>query len=141
MIKSWWSSLRFCIVLGFLFSTLQSCNFSSRGASTREDLLSIYLRSLESKDEQEILKLIPEDYDSEQVVKEKIARLGNRKLAQLKITYQELNKPDSAKILIEGDYYDKPLPNGKRMRSTDQIFIHTLGNRWYLILGQQKKPS
>ena len=138
MLRPRGSFLCFCIALGTLLPILQSCNFfPTRGAATREELVSMYLRALENKDEQAILRLIPEDYAAKQVVEEKIGRLGSRKLEQLRISYQELQKPDSVKVLIEGVYYNKPLPNGKRLRSTDQLFIHAAGDRWYLILGKK----
>lgn len=129
---------RFFIFSGSCLLILQSCDFFPvRGAETREKLVSTYLHALESKDEQAILMLVPEGYDAKQIVKEKISRLGDRKLEQTKITYQELQKPDSVKVLIEGTYYDKPLPNGKRFLSKDKLFIHVAGKRWYLILGKQ----
>jgi uncharacterized lipoprotein YehR (DUF1307 family) len=129
------------IALGIFLTTIQSCDFfHERGAATREELVSTYLRALEKKDAQVILNLIPEDYAAKQVVEEKINRLGDRKLELLTISYQELQKPDSIKVIIEGSYYDKPLPNGKRFQSMDQLFIHASGNRWYLILGKQKPP-
>jgi hypothetical protein len=128
------------IVIGFFLVTIQSCTFfDKRGASTREEVVSIYLQALEAKDEAAIQRLVPEDYAATEVIGEKVNRLGSRKLEQIKISYQELQKPSSLKVLIEGDYYDKPLPNGKKLHSTDQIFMHSAGNRWYLILGQPKK--
>jgi hypothetical protein len=128
------------VSLSFFLLTTQSCSFfPGKGAATREELVSTYLLALEKKDEQLMLNLIPSDYDAEQVVEEKINRLGNRKLEQLKVSYQDLQKPDSSKVTIEGIYYDKPLPNGKQFRSTDEIFVHASGKRWYLILGHQRE--
>lgn len=129
------------IFVGALFCALQSCNvIPKQGAATREELVTTYLDALENKDEQAILELIPKDYDAKQVVEEKIARLGDRDLEQVKITYQELQKPSSIKVSIEGLYDDDSLPS-HQSQSKDQIFIHSANNRWYLILGQQKSAS
>lgn len=126
------------IASGILLLGLLSCSFVSlRGASTREEVVNNYLRALANKDEQSIKRLIPENYDVEQVVHEKVVRLGNRKLEQVEVSYQELQKPDSVKVTIEGIYYDKPGFEGKRLRSKDQLFLHAAGNRWYLILGKR----
>jgi hypothetical protein len=126
------------VLLEILLPSLQSCSpFLKRGAATREEVVNIYLSGLEAKDEQAILMLIPEDYEADQAVKEKIERLSDRTLEQRTITYQELQKPSSVKVTIEGTYYDKPIPNGRRFQSKDQIFIHAANQRWYLILGEQ----
>jgi hypothetical protein len=135
--RVWLSLIVLPIAIPFLLSACEAQN--QKGATTREDLVKLYLQSLQTKDEKLMLQLVPPEYSAEQAVKEKIARLGGHELQNQNIQYREVIKPQIISVTIKGTY------DGSK-DFTDKIDLKyqtVSGNtgRWFLIVGKGNVPS
>ncbi|MBD2479652.1 MULTISPECIES: hypothetical protein [Nostocaceae] len=115
-----------------------------RGGTTPEDVVDAYVRALEKKDQNLMLRLVPGSYSSEQAVQDKVTQLGGHDIKEIQVSYTKI-KPHIAIANIEGWYIDS---KGERVNFKDTInlryesgsFLVFYKGRWYLNLGRNKNP-
>jgi hypothetical protein len=127
------SGLTFIGLVSLMLSACQSVNM--RGAATKEQVVDVYVRALESKDERSILSLIPETHIAEQAIQAKVAQLGGHDIQEMRVNYSSPIKPQFAVAEIRGWYVaDK----SEKLEFKDKINLKQDDGRWYLIMGRAR---
>jgi hypothetical protein len=121
---------------------LQSCTANKRGAPTPDRVVEQYLSALETKNENLMLELVPENSNLTKEVKTKIGQIGGRKIQDRQIVY---TKPKSFlwNANIKGFYLDR---SGTKQNFEDSIVLEyqnkgdlkLYAGRWYLLLGNKE---
>ena len=133
------------IVLLVTIIALQACNAQEKlGAATPDRVVERYLLALETKNEDLMAKLQPQDSVNKSTAAI-IARLGGHKLQDRQIEYIK-TKPTLWQAKITGTYLDR---NNNRQKFEDNIAIVYEGEeswklysgRWFLVLGKDKSNS
>lgn len=101
-------------------------NLLFRGKPTKEELLANYIQGLKENNAKQIIKLVPRNYDAEEVAKQKVTSLHNSNFNNLKIVYKELMSPYHLEATINNDSFN------------DIVYIKRIQKRWYLLLGKAR---
>ena len=126
------------ILFGVLLLILPACgstNIRVRGAITKEALLEAYLHALEQKDEKAILLLVPETLIAQYAIQAKIEQFGGHVFHRVQIDYIPQVHPQWVRVVIRGVYIN---PQNEQVEFSDEIILHQMDNRWYLMLGQHR---
>jgi hypothetical protein len=137
-IVNYWRSILIVVLIATVFSS-QACTANKRGAATPDRVVEQYLLALETKDENSILDLAPDNSNFTREVKAKIGRIGGRKIQDRQIIYTK-PKPILWNATIRGFYLDR---NGTKQKIEDSIVLEyqnkgdlkLYAGRWYLSLG------
>ena len=119
--------------------SLQACSVNKHGATTPNQVVEQYLLALEAKDDNLMLRLVPEQSRLNQVIESKILRIGGHKIQDRQISYTK-SKPTFWNAKIQGSFVDRA---GIKRKFDDSIAIEyqskgqvkLYGGRWYLSLG------
>ena len=125
--------------------SLQACSVNKHGATTPNQVVEQYLLALEAKDDNLMLRLVPEQSRLNQVIESKILRIGGHKIQDRQISYTK-SKPTFWNAKIQGSFVDRA---GIKRKFDDSIAIEyqskgqvkLYGGRWYLSLGNNPFPS
>jgi hypothetical protein len=122
--------------------TIQSCTVNQRGAPTPDRVVEQYLSALETKNENLMRNLVPENSNFTREIKAKIGKFGGRKIQDRQIAY---TKPKSSlwNANIKGFYLDR---NGIKQNFEDSIVLEyqnkgdlkSYAGNWYLLLGSRE---
>jgi hypothetical protein len=124
------------ILLGTLLLILSACRSTDRrGAVARETLVDAYLHALQLMDEQAMLLLVPETHTAQHAVQARIEQLGGHAFHQVRIDYVPPVHPQWARVVIRGVYTGS---EDEQVEFRDEIILHRMDNRWYLMLGQDR---
>ena len=132
----WRSSL--AVMIAIIFS-LQACSVNKQGAATPDQVVEQYLLALENKDDNLMLRLVPEQSRLDRAIESKILRIGGHKIQDRQINYTK-SKPTFWIAKIHGTFVDRA---GMKRKFDDSIAIEyqskgqvkLYGGRWYLSLG------
>jgi hypothetical protein len=126
------------IIIAILVS-VQSCEAQNkRGAATPDRLVEQYSIGLETKNENLILQLTPENTDLTSQIKTKIRKIGGRKIQDRQVIYTKPT-PFLWNASIRGIYLDL---DGTKQQFADSIVLKyqskgelkLYAGRWYLFL-------
>ena len=125
-------------MIAIVFS-LQACSVNKHGATTPDRVVEQYLMALENKDDNLMLRLVPEQSRLDRAIESKILRIGGHKIQDRQISYIK-SKPTFWNAKIHGFFVDRA---GIKRKFDDSISIEyqskgqvkLYGGRWYLSLG------
>ena len=135
---TYWRSILVVMIIAIIFS-LQACSVSKQGATTPDRVVEQYLLALENKDDNLMLRLVPEQSQLNRAIESKILRIGGHKIQARQISYTK-SKPTFWNAKIHGTFVDR---SGVKRKFDDSIAIEyqskrqvkLYGGRWYLSLG------
>jgi hypothetical protein len=126
-------------ILVAILVSVQSCEAQNkRGAATPDRLVEQYSIGLETKNENLILQLTPENTDLTSQIKTKIRKIGGRKIQDRQVIYTKPT-PFLWNASIRGIYLDR---DGTKQQFADSIVLKyqskgelkLYAGRWYLFL-------
>jgi hypothetical protein len=127
------------VMLIAIVASVQSCGVQNkRGAATPDRLVEQYAIGLETKNENLILQLTPENADFTSQIKTKIRKIGGRKIQNRQVIYTKPT-PFLWNASIRGIYLDRA---GTKQQAEDSIVLKyqskgelkLYAGRWYLFL-------
>ena len=135
---TYWRSSLVVTMIAIIFS-LQACSVNKQGAATPDQVVEQYLLALENKDDNLMLRLVPEQSRLDRAIESKILRIGGHKIQDRQINYTK-SKPTFWIAKIHGTFVDRA---GMKRKFDDSIAIEyqskgqvkLYGGRWYLLLG------
>ena len=135
---TYWRSSLVVTTIAIVFS-LQACSVNKQGAATPDQLVEQYLLALENKDDNLMLRLVPEQSRLDRAIESKIIRIGGHEIQGRQIIYIK-SKPTFWNAKIQGFFIDR---SGIKRKFNDSIAIEyqskgqvkLYGGRWYLSLG------
>jgi hypothetical protein len=133
----YWRSILITALIVVIFS-LQSCTTNKHGAATPDRVVEQYLLALENRDDNLMLRLVPEKSQAVTAIDSKILKIGGRKIQDRQVSYIK-SKPTVWNAKVHGFYLDK---TGKHQDFDDLIRLEyqskgqvkLYGGRWYLAL-------
>ena len=135
---TYWRSILVVTIIAIIFS-LQACSVNKHGATTPNQVVEQYLLALENKDDNLMLRLVPEKSQLDRVIESKIIKIGGHKIQDRQISYTK-PKPTFWNAKIKGFFVDRA---GIKRKFDDSIEIEyqskgqvkLYGGRWYLLFG------
>lgn len=137
----YWRSILAIVIVAIVFS-LQACGVHNKhGAATPDRVIEQYLLALEDRNDNSILRLMPEK-SSPELVKAKIDQLGGYKIQDRQVRYTK-PKPTRWNASIQGLYVDR---SGVKRKFDDSIVLEyqskgelkLYAGHWYLLLGNRE---
>jgi hypothetical protein len=136
----YWRSILIATLIVVIFS-LQACSVNKHGAATPDRVVEQYLLALENRDDNLMLRLVPEQSQAVTDIDAKILKIGGHKIQDRQVSYIK-SKPTVWKAKVHGFYLDKA---GKHQDFDDSIRLEyqskgqvkLYGGRWYLLLGDK----
>ena len=133
---TYWRSILVVTMIAIVFS-LQACSVNKQGAATPDQLVEQYLLALEDKDDNLMLRLMPEQSRFDRMIESKILKIGGHKIQDRQISYTK-SKPTFWNAKIQGSFVDRA---GVKRKFDDSIDIEyqskgqvkLYGGRWYLL--------
>jgi hypothetical protein len=136
-------SILIVTMLSLLF-LLQSCgtHHNKYGAATPDRVVEGYLTALEAKNENAMLRLMPENSTEIEIINNKILKFGGYNIQDRRVKYTK-SKPVFWNAKIHGFYVDKA---GVKRKFDESIAIEyqskgelkLYAGRWYLVLGNME---
>jgi hypothetical protein len=127
------------LLMLFIVFCLPACKVESKhGAATPDRVVEQYLLALEDRNDNLMLRLVPEKAQFNRVIESKISKIGGHKIQDRQISYTKSN-PTFWNAKIHGFFVDRA---GIKRKFDDSIEIEyqskgqvkLYGGRWYLLL-------
>lgn|GEM_PF-2118355 len=107
----------------------------TRGAKTKEELITNYILAIRQEDTNQIVSLTPRSHVvSQSELHDILVKTGGKKLERVQVSSLPSESPQLEIVKLSGAF----AKNGEWLEFTDLLYLQRINQRWYLLLGRDK---